>query len=148
MASDLHRPNGQVVITPKNDPGFVESPRVKKFHGVGPATAERMKRGIETGLDLKSKLLGFLQQRFGKSGSYFYNIARGIDGRPVKSPTFTPTGITSNLLVRRDRDRAAHPLCFTFLIELGEMLEACFDMTKNHTKKMKASPKTIWAARM
>ncbi|WP_436087827.1 DNA polymerase IV [Pararhizobium sp. LjRoot255] len=84
MASDLNKPNGQAVITPKNGPGFVEALPVKKFHGVGPATAERMKRhGIETGLDLKSKSLEFLQEHFGKSGSYFYGIARGIDERRV-----------------------------------------------------------------
>ena len=85
MASDLNKPNGQAVITPKNGPGFVEALPVKKFHGVGPATAERMKRhGIETGLDLKSKSLTFLQQHFGKSGPYFYGIARGIDERCVR----------------------------------------------------------------
>lgn len=85
MASDLNKPNGQAVITPKNGPGFVEALPVKKFHGVGPATAERMKRhGIETGHDLKSKSLQFLQQHFGKSGPYFYGIARGIDERQVK----------------------------------------------------------------
>ncbi len=85
MASDLNKPNGQAVITPKNGPGFVEAVPVKKFHGVGPATAERMKRhGIETGLDLKSKSLAFLQQHFGKSGPYFYGIARGIDERRVR----------------------------------------------------------------
>ncbi len=86
MASDLNKPNGQAVITPKNGPAFVESLPVKKFHGVGPATAERMKRhGIETGLDLKSKPLSFLQQHFGKSGAYFYGIARGIDERQVRA---------------------------------------------------------------
>ncbi|WP_275791210.1 DNA polymerase IV [Pararhizobium gei] len=85
MASDLNKPNGQAVITPKNGPGFVETLLVKKFHGVGPATAERMKRhGIETGLDLRSKSLGFLQQQFGKAGPYFYGIARGIDERQVR----------------------------------------------------------------
>ncbi|WEZ85306.1 DNA polymerase IV (plasmid) [Rhizobium sp. 32-5/1] len=85
MASDLNKPNGQAVITPKKGPGFVEALPVKKFHGVGPATAERMKRhGIETGLDLKSKSLAFLQQHFGKSGPYFFGIARGIDGRQVR----------------------------------------------------------------
>lgn len=85
MASDLNKPNGQAVITPKNGPGFVEGLAVKKFHGVGPATAERMKRhGIETGLDLKQKSLAFLQQHFGKSGPYFYGIARGIDERQVR----------------------------------------------------------------
>ncbi|WP_420481792.1 DNA polymerase IV [Agrobacterium vitis] len=86
MASDLNKPNGQAVITPKNGPGFVEALPVKKFHGVGPATAERMQRhGIETGLDLKSKSLQFLQTHFGKSGSYFYGIARGIDERQVRA---------------------------------------------------------------
>jgi DNA polymerase-4 len=84
MASDLNKPNGQAVITPKNGPGFVETP-VKKFHGVGPATAERMRKyRIETGLDLKSKSLAFLQEHFGKSGPYFYGIARGIDERQVR----------------------------------------------------------------
>ncbi|OHV82977.1 DNA polymerase IV [Rhizobium sp. LCM 4573] len=85
MASDLNKPNGQAVITPKNGPAFVETLPVKKFHGVGPATAERMRKyGIETGLDLKSKSLAFLQEHFGKSGPYFYGIARGIDDRQVK----------------------------------------------------------------
>jgi len=85
MASDLNKPNGQAVITPKNGPAFVEALPVKKFHGVGPATAERMRKyGIETGLDLKSKSLTFLQEHFGKSGPYFYGIARGIDDRQVK----------------------------------------------------------------
>lgn len=85
MASDLNKPNGQAVITPKNGPGFVEALPVKKFHGVGPATAERMRKyGIETGLDLKSKSLAFLQEHFGKSGPYFYGIARGIDERQVR----------------------------------------------------------------
>jgi DNA polymerase IV len=85
MASDLNKPNGQAVITPKNGPAFVEALPVKKFHGVGPATAERMRKyGIETGLDLKEKSLAFLQEHFGKSGPYFYGIARGIDERQVK----------------------------------------------------------------
>lgn len=85
MASDLNKPNGQAVITPKNGPSFVEALPIKKFHGVGPATTERMKKyGIETGLDLKSKSLAFLEAHFGKSGPYFYGIARGIDERRVR----------------------------------------------------------------
>ncbi|ACI58361.1 DNA polymerase-4 [Rhizobium leguminosarum] len=85
MASDLNKPNGQAVITPKNGPAFVEALPVKKFHGVGPATAERMHRlGIDTGASLKEKSLEFLVEHFGKSGPYFYGIARGIDERQVK----------------------------------------------------------------
>ncbi len=84
MASDQRKPDGLFVITPKNGPAFVEALPVKKFHGVGPATAEKMlKLGIETGADLKARDLAFLQQHFGKSGPYFYWIARGVDEREV-----------------------------------------------------------------
>ena len=85
MASDLNKPNGQAVITPKNGPAFVEALEVKKFHGVGPATAAKMERlGILTGADLKAKSLDFLQASFGKSGGWYYRISRGIDERPVQ----------------------------------------------------------------
>ncbi|MDR6819824.1 DNA polymerase-4 [Neorhizobium sp. 2083] len=85
MASDLNKPNGQAVITPKNGPAFVEGLPIKKFHGVGPATAEKMHRlGIETGGDLKRQTLELLVEHFGKSGPYFHGIARGIDERQVK----------------------------------------------------------------
>lgn len=70
MASDQNKPNGQFVITPSHGSAFVETLPVKRFHGVGPATAAKMEAlGIETGADLKSKPLAFLQQHFGKSGS-------------------------------------------------------------------------------
>ena len=85
MASDLNKPNGQAVITPRMGPAFVEALAVKKFHGVGQATAAKMERlGILTGADLKARPLAFLQQHFGKSGSWYYRIARGIDYRPVQ----------------------------------------------------------------
>jgi DNA polymerase-4 len=85
MASDLNKPDGQAVISPKAGPNFVANLPVKKFHGVGPATAAKMERlGIETGADLRSKPLEFLQQHFGKSGSWYYRISRGIDERPVQ----------------------------------------------------------------
>jgi DNA polymerase IV len=86
LASDHRKPNGLFVITPKLGPSFVETLRVEKFHGVGPATAAKMHRlGIETGRDLKALALPFLHRHFGKSGSFFYWIARGIDERPVQS---------------------------------------------------------------
>ncbi len=85
MASDPNKPNGQAVITPKHGPAFVEGLAVKKFHGVGPATAAKMERlGILTGADLKAQSLAFLQQHFGKSGAWYYNISRGIDDRAVQ----------------------------------------------------------------
>jgi DNA polymerase-4 len=41
--------------------------------------------GIYTGLDLRAQTMDFLQEHFGKSGSYYYWIARGIDERPVRA---------------------------------------------------------------
>ena len=84
QAGVRHRkPNGQFVITPEMGEEFIESLPVEKFHGVGPVTAEKMHAlGIHTGADLKRKSLAFLQQHFGKSGAWYYTIARGR-GRPA-----------------------------------------------------------------
>ncbi|PWE27981.1 DNA polymerase IV [Pararhodobacter marinus] len=86
IASDLNKPNGQAVIRPSQGADFVAALPVKKFHGVGPATANKMARlGIETGADLRAKPLEFLTRHFGKSGSWYYRISRGIDEREVKA---------------------------------------------------------------
>jgi DNA polymerase-4 len=86
LASDQRKPDGMFVITPEMGPAFVETLPVGKFHGVGPATAAKMKRlGIATGADLRAQSLAFLQERFGKAGSYYHSIARGIDERPVRA---------------------------------------------------------------
>jgi len=86
LASDHRKPDGLFVITPKMGPAFVETLPVRKFHGVGPATAAKMNRlGIATGLDLKARSLAYLQDQFGKPGPYYYWIARGIDERPVRA---------------------------------------------------------------
>jgi DNA polymerase-4 len=84
LASDYRKPDGLFVITPAMGPSFVESLPVKRFHGVGPATAARMKElGILTALDLKAKDEAFLLKHFGKAGRHFYCVCRGIDHRPV-----------------------------------------------------------------
>jgi DNA polymerase-4 len=85
MASDQRKPDGLFVITPKMGPAFVEALPVRKFHGVGPATADKMQKlGIETGADLKSRSPEFLRLHFGKAGAFYYAIVRGIDEREVK----------------------------------------------------------------
>ncbi|TBN51016.1 DNA polymerase IV [Paracoccus sediminis] len=85
LASDLNKPNGQAVITPARGPRFVAELPVRKFHGIGPATADRMERlGIVTGADLRARSPEFLRDHFGKAGAWYYRIARGIDHRPVE----------------------------------------------------------------
>ncbi|MDO5643999.1 MAG: DNA polymerase IV [Paracoccus sp. (in: a-proteobacteria)] len=85
IASDQRKPDGQFVIPPERGPDFVASLPVEKFHGVGPATAAKMARlGIATGADLRAQSLEFLIARFGKSGRWYHDIARGIDDRAVQ----------------------------------------------------------------
>ena len=84
LASDMNKPNGQCVIAPGKGETVVEGLPVARFHGVGPVTAERMHQlGIRTGADLKAQSLAFLQHHFGKSGPWYYGVARGLDDRPV-----------------------------------------------------------------
>ncbi len=84
LASDHRKPNGQFVIPPGKGAAFVEALPVGKFHGVGPVTAEKMSQlGIRTGADLRTRSLEFLAQHFGKSGPWYYAVARGEDDRPV-----------------------------------------------------------------
>lgn len=85
IASDLNKPDGQAVIVPARGADFVAALPVSKFHGIGPATTARMERlGIHTGADLRTHDLAFLRAHFGKSGRWYFNIARGIDTRPVQ----------------------------------------------------------------
>ncbi|MGR8942140.1 MAG: DNA polymerase IV [Gammaproteobacteria bacterium] len=86
IASDLNKPDGVYLITPEEGPGFVERLAIGKFHGIGKATEKKMHAlGIKTGHDLKQWPLPVLIQHFGKSGQYYYGIARGIDNRHVRN---------------------------------------------------------------
>ena len=86
LASDHRKPNGQYVITPEMGPAFVEALPVGKFHGIGPATCIKMNAlGLYTGLDMRNQTLDFMQTNFGKAGSYYYWISRGVDDREVRA---------------------------------------------------------------
>ena len=85
IASDLKKPDGLAVILPHQAVPFLEELPINKFFGVGKATAEKMRIfGIKTGADLKQHTRLELAQRFGKFGSYLYDVVRGIDKRKVK----------------------------------------------------------------
>jgi len=86
IASDMNKPDGLYVIKPEAGEAFVAALPVGKFFGVGPATEKKMHAaGFYTGADIKARSLEALQQVFGKSASYYYQIARGIDDREVRS---------------------------------------------------------------
>lgn len=86
IASDYNKPNGQKTVNPGEVIAFLEDLPIQKFYGVGKVTAEKMfQLGIFTGLDLKGRSNDFLDKHFGKSGSFYYNVVRGIHNSEVKS---------------------------------------------------------------
>jgi DNA polymerase IV len=86
VASDYNKPNGQKTIGPEEVIPFLEQLPIRKFYGVGKVTTEKMYQlGIFTGLDLKNKSLEFLEKHFGKSGTFYYHVVRGIHNGQVRS---------------------------------------------------------------
>jgi len=84
IASDINKPNGICIIKPHQAEKFLEELPVRKFYGVGKVTAAKMEAlGIHTGADLKKLSKIEMTKRFGKTGSFYYDIVRGIDNRPV-----------------------------------------------------------------
>lgn len=83
-ASDVNKPDGIFLISPDDAVAYVEKMPINKFFGIGKVTAEKMgKMGINHGFDLKKFSEFDLISRFGKSGRYYYRIARAIDDREV-----------------------------------------------------------------
>ena len=90
IASDVNKPNGQKTVNPDEISSFLEELPIRKFYGVGKVTTEKMYQlGIFTGLDLKNKSLEFLEKHFGKSGTFYYHVVRGIHNSEVKASRIT-----------------------------------------------------------
>ncbi|MDI7776154.1 DNA polymerase IV [Asticcacaulis sp. EMRT-3] len=134
IASDQNKPNGLCVIRPDQGAAFVASLPVRKFHGVGPATAAKMQAlGIETGADLRGRDLAFLVRHFGVSGRHYYNIARGVDHRAV----------------RPDRERKSIGAENTFSSDISAFapawteLEPLVDKVWRHVEKHEVKARTV-----
>jgi DNA polymerase-4 len=85
VASDINKPNGMKVILPEEAEAFMDTLPIRKFHGIGEVTADKMHRmGIRTGADLRRFEHLELVRRFGRSGDYYYRIVRGEDRRQVR----------------------------------------------------------------
>ncbi len=106
IASDRCKPNGLMYISAQEGPEFASQLLVRHFFGIGPATEEKMHSlGIYTGADLASWDLKELQPIFGKAADYYFNVARGIDDRPVvanreRKSVGTEDTFVEDLLVR------------------------------------------------
>ncbi|MDY0360788.1 MAG: DNA polymerase IV [Desulforegulaceae bacterium] len=84
LASDMEKPDGLTIITPKKAPFIIEGLPVEKFFGIGKQTAKKMHyHKIFTGKDILNAGQKKLASLFGKQGHMFYSFASGKDLRPV-----------------------------------------------------------------
>ena len=87
IASDLDKPDGLVVVPPGTEQELLRPMSVTVIPGVGPATAERLRRaGVHTVADLEQLSLDELIRQVGKAhGQSLFHLARADDDRPVVS---------------------------------------------------------------
>lgn len=134
IASDVNKPNGQKTVDPEEVEVFLEDLEIRKFHGVGKVTAEKMYQfGIFTGKDLKMKSLEFLNKHFGKSGEHYFNVVRGIHISEVK-----PSRIRKSLGAERTFDEN-----ITSEIFMLERLERISEEIEKRLSKDRVAGKTV-----
>lgn len=122
LASDVQKPDGLTVVTPEQAQAFIDALPVRRFHGIGRVTEQRMQAlGILTGADLKRRSLEELEKHFGRVGAYYYHIARGVDLRPVV-PNRLRKSLGKEITLREDSADRGHLL--TILGDLAQRVAA------------------------
>ena len=134
VASGINKPNGQKTIHPEEVLQFLEALPVNKFYGVGKVTASKMYNlGIFKGKDIKKKPLEELVKSFGKSGTHYYNIVRGIHNSAVK-----PNRIRKSIAAERTFSENLSSEIFMI-----ERLDKIADELEKRMKKTDTKGKTI-----
>jgi DNA polymerase-4 len=122
IASELDKPDGTVVVPPGSEQVLLRPMPVTVIPGVGPATAERLRRiGVHTVEELESVGADELVRVLGRShGAGLYELAQAHDDRPVVSDRETKsvsvedtfeTDLADPVLLASIVDRHARTVC-------------------------------------
>ncbi|MBI3070284.1 MAG: DNA polymerase IV [Candidatus Levybacteria bacterium] len=86
IASDHQKPDGLTIVETSEVQGFLDPKPATVLPGIGPKTYAvlHQKWGIKTVFDLRQVPKETLIEVFGKNGKWIFEIARGIDRRPVE----------------------------------------------------------------
>ena len=80
----MDKPDGLVVIGADDIDRILPSLAVTKLWGIGKVTGARLEQqGVRTIGDLRQKPLDWFQRHFGSEAQRYFNLARGVDDRPV-----------------------------------------------------------------
>lgn len=141
VASGMNKPEGLTIIRPQQAASFLEELPVEQFFGVGKVTAARMnKRSIFKGADLKKHTRNELVRWFGKSGSFYYDIVRGIDDRPVRLDRERKSiGVERTLDEDKQGFDQLFPILQVLVQKLSERIQKADTKGRTLTMKFKSS---------
>jgi DNA polymerase-4 len=84
IASDLRKPDGLVEVVPGQEAAFLRDLPLRRLWGVGPSAERELSAlGARTIGDLVRLGRGQLKARLGATGAHLFELAQGIDERPV-----------------------------------------------------------------
>ena len=102
IASDLNKPNGMCVITPKDVEKILPELSVDRLWGVGKKTSKVLKdHGFLKVADLRKSSSAELEKILGSMGNWLWELAHGQDDREVDS-TWDPKSSGSEETFERD----------------------------------------------
>ena len=86
IASDIDKPNGFVSVKPEEIQRFLDPLPIQRIWGVGRVTEKRFAAaGLHTLGDVRRLTKAQVSKLLGNHGEHFWNLAQGIDARPVIS---------------------------------------------------------------
>jgi DNA polymerase-4 len=102
IASDLEKPDGLVEVRPGAEAAFLRDLPLRRLWGVGPSAEQELAAlGARTIGDLVRLGRPRLEKRLGASGAHLWELAQGIDDRPVV-PWHDPKSIGAEETFERD----------------------------------------------
>ena len=118
VASDLKKPDGLVVVEPGHEKEFLAPLPIGRLWGVGPKTEAALRRsGLERIGQIADLKHADLTLRLGKTGEHLWQLAQGIDDRPV----FADEGYKSiGHEITFERDTADPEVLHRTLLDLSE----------------------------
>lgn len=127
LASDMDKPDGLVIIDKRQAEEILPGLPIEKLFGIGKVTAEKLHlHGIHDCSDLRETSLEFLTRNFGKAGTFYYNISRGVDDREV-DPDRIRKSVGAELTFSKDLTTS-----FQIIAELYNIEKLCWERIMKH----------------
>ncbi len=108
IASDANKPNGLTIVPPGTEAAYLAPMPVGRLWGIGPKTQPRLERmGIRTIGDVAVLDDAALYELFGRAGTFYRDLARGIDDRTVDPSRERKSISTEETFEYDERDESA-----------------------------------------